>query len=333
MFRMIPGTYADPPPPEKGYVLTALRDAVFHYSDDAYHALIIFEVKRRHLVLVDFPKSANSFGTDGSYRLVTAIKEVMSGVHPRRVDMVYSHRHLDHIGSARIVYRFIRTNFPSAWMRVLATPQAAQFLKLNEAANVPLPTTLVSHLGVNVRLSPSLIVRLFPLSAHTNSDLVLHVLPTRHGSSDGVIHLVDVVSVGEVPFTAFTLTTDLSAYLRAHRAILRLPFTTISTGHGKLGKRKDVSVSLRFALSVIASLRAAAESLTLRQLGGIFGRIANPDDAAFRNGAWALDSVLQLQIRQCVRDMIQMWGCTLSVVDVFAESHCKAAALYFLVDQ
>lgn len=329
LLPMLPGTFAPPPGPA-GFTLTTLRKGVVHYSDDAYHALILFSRRHKHLVVVDFPRSPNAFAPDGTYRLGAAVSQVLNSTVPTRVDMVYSHRHFDHIGFAGIFRSFISERYPNSQVFVWGTDEAKEFILRKEDTDVPLPDIRIRKYVRTIPVSGSVKLKLSILGGHTDSDVIAYVPPTR--SAEGVVHFVDVITAGEAPFIQFTLTTDLGRYLDVHDKLLNLDFKFLSTGHGMIGDKNDVSKNKKFTEFVIDAARNAAQNTDPVQVGMIFQRVGDRNDAAYRNGAWALKSVLDLQVEICTETVIREWACRLSAVDVFAEGHCLSAALYNLVD-
>lgn len=326
---MLPGTFASPPGPS-GYILTALRPGVFHYSDDAYHSLFIFSSKRKHLLVVDFPRSPNSFTSNGTFLLTVATMKVLSGVKPTRVDMVYSHRHVDHIGSAGIYKRFIMNQFPDAKIQIWGTKETNSFLARKISAEVPMPGKIIGRRPIFLNMV-DVNVRMEVFGGHTNEDVIVYVPPRNHWK--GVIHYVDVVQPGEAPFIQFTLTVDLGIYESVHTRLLRLSFDWFSGGHGKIGNRKDVVRSKQYVKFVKSVARESARDVDNQERIRILERVNDATDVAYRNGAWALNQILQLQIDICERKVIERWSCILSVVDVFAKGHCAAAVLYDFLDQ
>lgn len=277
---------------------------------------------------MDFPRS---FGRNGEYLLGNAVAEVVGKKPVRRVIMVYSHRHLDHIGSAGTFAQMVRSKYPTAWLAIWGTLDVRERLRRNKA-KVPLPTRLIRKGGVKLHLQYALTVRLRIIGGHSDTDVATHIVPAA--GNPGVLHIPDLISVREAPFEAFTLTTDLQAYITAHDRLLPLHFKTLSPGHGLLGTKEDVRVSKQYAISVLsAARRAVVQSRTARSTGAVFARVGNPKDPAFGNGAWALGEVTRIQISQCTKHIVRTWGCRLSAVDVFAESHCRTAAYYLLVDE
>lgn len=330
LFPMIPGSF-DPPLGNDPFRLTKLRPGVFHYSDDAYHALLVYSSKSRRLVVIDFPRSQNSVTSNGTYLLTTATQQILNGETPERVEMVYSHRHFDHIGSAGIYKKYVESSFPEAKISVWGTSETRTFIKRHQATDVPIPTMKIGDRRRTITLERNLRIFLSILGGHTSSDVLAYIPRSRDGK--GVIHFVDVVTAGEAPFIQFTLTTDLGRYLTVHKRLLKLDFEYFSTGHGMLGDKNDVKTNMAYTEFVIEAARQGAREADPAKVGALFGRIANPGDVAYRNGAWALKSVLDLQIEICTSKVIRRWGCELSVVDVFAEGHCLAAVVFNFLEQ
>lgn len=331
LFPMVHGSIAAPPGP-KGFILRCLRPYVYFFSDGAYQATIAYSRHYRHLVVVDFPRSANSFNRTGVPHLITAAASVVGSAQPHHISLVYSHHHLDHIGAAGAFHDFVKSAFPNASLDIWSTKQAKEILLRNSPPKAPIPTSFISSSMVRLKISQEVNLEISVLPAHSKSDVLVYVPPSAAGD-DGILHFVDVVSPREAPFSGFTFAIDLHQFLEAHNVLLKKRFNYFISGHGILGNKQDVAINLSYTKFVLQSIQKAAQNTNPQEVKNILARVQDPDDAAFGNGVWSFISIINLQIEACVRDTILAWGCRLSAVDVFAESHCRTAAFYVLVDQ
>lgn len=329
LFPMVPGSIAEQPGSD-GFHLKRLQQSVYFYSDVQYHALIVWEASQKRLLVVDFPRGPTSFNQSGTPFLVLATKSALNGRVPLVVDLVYSHRHLDHIGAAVPYFQFVKSSFPAATINVWGTLETKNFLLQHDSMPAPVPTKIISRTTA-IRISKRLTIKFFILGGHTNSDLLVYI-PPSYGNNDGIAYFVDVISPREVPFSGFTLTIDLKRYIDVHKKLLQLPFKFFISGHGRIGNRRDIRINLQYTNFVVNSIKKAAANLSPGEIQKLQSRVADPNDVAFGNGVWSFISIINLQVQRCKKDTIREWGCKLSAVDVFAESHCKTAAFYLLVD-
>ncbi len=81
-----------------GYNLTRLAAGVYVYHDGSYFSLLARS--ESEVVVVDFPGNSGTVKADGSgTRITDALEEIMDDAVPQKITMVYTHAHLDHVGS------------------------------------------------------------------------------------------------------------------------------------------------------------------------------------------------------------------------------------------
>lgn len=327
LFPLLPGTAASAPGPS-GFLLTRITAHVFHYSDDAYHAVIAYSPSTKHLAVVDFPRSANSFppSSPGTYLLVSAVLAVTGGPFHKTVrllSMVYGHRHFDHIGGAGAFASAVKANNSYTHVRVYGTAETRNYLSRHAGA-VPIPTRIVRSGKVSrIVVHPGrTVIKLHVLGGHTRSDIAAVV--------GELAHFVDVITPGEAPFADFVFTIDFQRYLDVHQDLLRLPWSILSTGHGRLGSKQDVRRNFQFSKFVLKAVEEAARSVNPLPL---LQRIADETDVAYRNGGWAFYEIILLQVDFCAKKVVEEWGCRISLVDVFVRSLCQTAAFFNLAEQ
>lgn len=313
----------------EGFNITELRKGVYWYSDNAYNTLILYKAGR--LALVDFPESNASVTPNGTYLLTTATLQVLKGEIPRRIDMIYGHRHTDHIGRAGTYKKFVDDTFPVSKLFIWGTKETKKFLLRIPNNDVPLPNVIVGKSGRIVSIAPGLDLKLSIIGGHTNSDLIAYILPSADGP--GVVHYVDVLWPGGAPFLNFALTIDLGRYITAQRELLRLKFKFFSGGHGPIGSKRDIRTNIAYTKFVIQAARDAMRNLDPRITDGIFARVGDPNDPAFGNTQWVFLESFGVQSQICQRKVIERWGCELYGVDITSRSHCTSALLFNLIDQ
>ncbi|GAB0492434.1 hypothetical protein MMPV_003696 [Pyropia vietnamensis] len=321
---------------ESGYNLTLLRPGVFAYLDGAYTSLLLWEPKRRKLVVIDAPDSAAS-NIDGGAgtRLTAAVDEVLDGASPRGVHILYSHAHLDHIGATRRVVDHLRTAHPAMRVAIWGTDEADEVVRRSTTRRALRVTRRVPKSGATLRLTRELRVDLHVVGGHTATDLAIHIPPSSdRGGKPGVVHHVDVVFPGWSPPFTLAITEDVARFRDVHQALLKLDWQVFSGGHlGRLGTRDDVAAGGRYAkdlLDAAAAATAAVDNQAIAEAGG--GAVADPKSPLFGN-TWAQFNLLrQLQGDSCARIMLAKWGCVLAGVDVMIRPNCFSAITYLLVE-
>lgn len=322
----VPNAVIPPPLAAAGYNLTLLRQGVYSWTDGTYYTLILY--KSRRLTLVDFPDS--SF-RDGEYLLNNAVMDVLGAERPKRLDMVYGHRHIDHIGGASAFTAFVNRRFPGLTTFVWGTAETRRFLARNPASKIPKINVMVGKRGRTVNLDDELNLKLTVLGGHTLEDLAAHVLPSRDGP--GVLLIADFVVPGFAPFLDFSLTSDFFQYVKTQQELLKFDFGVFIGGHWNLGTKRDIRRNIRYTEDVVKFIAEAADEVTPQMLedAGI-GNIGDPTKVEFGNPPLAFAITLDLQSKLCVRKLIKKYGCVLGGVDLFAASHCKEVFFHNIVD-
>lgn len=312
----------------QGYTLRQLRPGVFWYTDNFYHSLFLY--RSRRLTVVDFPNSPGSITATGTYVPATATLQILRGQVPKRVDMIYSHRHTDHISQANRYKTFVQTTFPGIKVFVWATKETKAFIERIPDSDIPIPNVIVSTRGRTVNLDPKLELKLMVFGGHTTEDLVAYVPPSRE--EPGVVHYADMLWPGGVPFADFGVTVDLGRYIAAQEDLLRLNFKYFSAGHGPLAVKGVVRSNLEYTRFVVQAARAAPEQVDPDNSSRLTDRVADPADSAFGNTQWFFNELFDSFARICERKVIERYGCQLYGVDYFAKGHCTTAVFYTSIE-
>lgn len=303
------------------YNLTELRTGVWTYFDGAHQSAIL-KIDRR-LAVIDFPEATYD-------ALVTATREILNGTVPRRVDMVYSHAHFDHIGAAKRYYDFIRDEFPRTNVQVWGSDETRREIKLSRSMKAVIPNIIVSNRVRTLSVGPDLDVKLSAVGGHSEQDLLVYI-PRQNGEAS-VVMMVDVIYPRWAPFRNLAATTNVREYIAVHKKILELDVDFFMGGHVHIGTEKDVRRNLRFTHDL---LRIAGRALTkVRQTDfddAELNRIGDRAAPEFGNIWWSADVVQDLQIDVCYREMLARWGCTLAGLDLMLRSHCYTAIGYNIV--
>lgn len=314
----VPLSAVPPTLPQEGFLLVKLRYGVYSVRVGPYLMLVLYH--NRRLIVIDFPAILNQAPTGARTPLEAAVIRVIGSSTPRRIDMVYSHRHLDHIAGALRFHTFARHKFPDARLVVWGSKQTARFIRTGSGSMPPIPTAPITHKWTVLHVSRALSLRLRIVAGHTEDDVLAHVPPTAH--SGGVAHLVDFITPGFAPFLRFSLATSLREWLSAHDALLSLPIAVFSGGHGRLGNKIDISRSKAYGISVIAALRSAQMSASPEEVARVVPDISKPGTLEFSNNYLAFRAQLDFFGDKCFATVVKEWGCTLGGVVTVARSHC-----------
>lgn len=297
---------------------------MFLYNDGVVLSLIATSGTK--LAIIDFPDSVASNIATGSGTLLTdAIEQVLNGTIPRRIDMIYSHAHLDHIGGSLRVFNFLKMKFPSAPIEVWGTKEAQELVKEHITDRLTPVTRRIGRRGAVLKLCKDLKIKLMIVGGHTQEDLGI-LIPRSKGEA-AILHLVDIVDPGySLPFN-LGVTQNLGNLMEAHRTMLRLDFDILVGGHFQTGTREDVRNHLEFLEDLIETIQSI--TITPEQFGeaGI-GRVQDPTAREFGNPFLGFVITNDLTVDACFRIMIEKWGCRLGALDFFLRGHCSVAFLY-----
>jgi hypothetical protein len=136
---------------------------------------------------------------------------------------------------------------------------------------------------------------------------------------------VDTITPGEAPFMNFGATSNLQGYMESFETFLSYDFEHFLSGHvSVLGNRQDVETARDYAFDV----RDTVGDLW----PGFMDRfMANMELTEFQHGNLAYRMTME-QIRDdCAGQIVDRWEGTLSVVDLWAESHCETVVLHSIM--
>jgi glyoxylase-like metal-dependent hydrolase (beta-lactamase superfamily II) len=225
--------------------------------------------------------------------------------------LVYSHGHTDHIGGASAF-----SNIQD--LQVVAQLKAAEGIKEGGNPNI-LPPTITFQDQYNFSLGGEN-VELKSASFHAEDADVFIYLPKQK-----FIMAVDTITPGEAPFMNFGATADVGEYLKFFDEVLAYDFDIILSGHvSVLGNRADVVEAKEYAYDVRASVLNGMQTFP--------ERLANTFEAfEYENGNLVYRSAIEQMRGECSAEIIDKWKDRLSVVDVWADSHCETMILYYIM--
>lgn len=336
--------------------LTTVRRSVWVIRDGWTRSLIVYHARARRLIVVDAPSSPYSHDpVKGLLKQAIALNIIVSNeqarLNLRRVDLVYGHRHFDHIGSMPKVYAFVTSKFPNARIRVWGTSEMRSTLNRLRPKDGKLkmpritnhirrsgrgrPTTImsvrVSRSGGNHLRNQgidSLKVDCIIVGGHTTADVAVYIPP--NGREGGFLHLADLVAPGFAPFFNFGETIDLFKYQSVlQRLVTDFEFAVFSGGHGLLGNKSDIQITLEYTRDAISFSKQAMAEVTGNQLAHVGAlQVFSTSAQQYGNLFYFLERQYHLSNSICSRWLVEKYGCILGGVAVASPFHCQAANIY-----
>lgn len=225
--------------------------------------------------------------------------------------LLYSHGHADHVGGAS-AFRDIQD------LQIVSQLEVAESIKEGGNPDI-LPPTVTFQDQYTFSLGGEK-VELKSASFHSEDADVFIYLPKQK-----FIMSVDTITPGEAPFMGFGATADIGEYLKFFDELLEYDFNIILSGHVSiLGNRADVVEAKEYAFDVRASVLNGMKT---------FHERFDKTFAAFeyKNANLAYRSAIEQVRGECSAEIIGKWKDRLSVVDVWADSHCEKMILYYIM--
>ena len=284
---------------QKGYLAKELKPNVFIITDGGYQSL--FVTTGKGVVLFDAPPSfARHIGQ--------AVAEM---TNERIAKLVYSHMHLDHIGGAGLILQ------QNPGIEIIAEDGVARFLSERSDPTRPPPTTtfkdrqtlrfgsMEAEMRVGYWHSPP-------------GDLFIY-FPDKK-----VLMAVDMMSSGSVPYMDLDLTMNMDAYTKVFDQLLWYDFEVLVPGHhSNPSTRDDVRLVKDYVTDVYQTMKRIHES----DHGALISAAAQKYG---RENSYAIARVLSdSEISQGAAEIKNRWMAKLDNVDVWADSHCRTALVYY----
>ncbi|CAF1132042.1 unnamed protein product, partial [Didymodactylos carnosus] len=239
----IPKNARGPLIPDKGYLVQHIRGGVYWVVGQAFQTM--FLVSTEGVIVVDAPPA---IGKD-------YLKAILEVTDKPVTHVLYSHEHLDHIGSSGM--------FPKGAVYI-ARKRVADILSTAKASATvgsslpPIPTkTFKKKLSLTV--------------GNQTFEMAYHGLNHSPGNTfiylpkQKVLMFVDVVYPGWFPFDELGYAEDVYGFIKVHDTILKYNFQTFVGGHvTRLGTRKDVLVQKQYMSDLLS---AANEALITPEIG------------------------------------------------------------------
>ena len=280
-----------------GLHVSEIEPGLFFVTDLIYQSA--FLVTTAGVVVFDAPPS---FGEG----LRAAIDMAAPGVPITH--FIMSHAHADHNGGG---HGFADIE----GLTVIAAAENAASL-----ARAPLPGVLAPTETFDTALSLTLggvPIDLKTANFHAEDvDVMIH-LPAQN-----FLMAVDTITPGEVPFMNFGATSNLAGYMANFETFLAYDFEHFLSGHvSVLGNRQDVIAARDYTTDVWETVQSLFPSFHDRMMQGLEAVDYQNSNLAYRI---AMESIRD----DCASQIIDRWQGTLSVVDIWADSHCETAVLY-----
>ena len=277
-----------------------IEPGLFFVTDMIYQSA--FLVTEAGVVVLDAPPS---FGP----RLLAAIEQAAPGVPITHY--ILSHRHADHNGGGVHLARI-------EGLTIIAAEANSDRLAESPLPGVPTPTeTFAQRLSLTVGGVP---IELRTARFHSaDADVLIHLPEQRF------LMAVDTITPGEAPFMNFGATSDLEGYMAGFDTFLSYDFDHFLSGHVSiLGTRADVETARDYAFDVRDTVGALWPGFMDRFM-------ANMELTEFQNGNLAYRMTIEQLRDDCAGQIIGRWQYRLSVVDLWADSHCETVVLHAIM--
>lgn len=285
---------------EFGLHVSEIEPGLFFVTDLIYQSA--FVVTDAGVVVFDAPPSF-------AERLRQAIEVSAPGVPITH--FVLSHKHADHNGGG---FAFADID----GLTVIAAQASADSLSKNPLRGVLTPTqTFEETLSFTVGGVP---VQLRTAHFHANDTDVVIYLPDQK-----FLMAVDTITPGEAPFMNFGATSNLEGYMTSFDTFLAYDFDHFLSGHvSVLGTRRDVETARDYAHDVWETVQGIWPEFPDRLM-------AHMELTEFQHGNLAYRLTMEDIRDDCAAQIIDRWQGTLSVVDLWADSHCETVVLHTIM--
>ncbi|MCC2647671.1 MAG: blaB1 [Nitrososphaeraceae archaeon] len=301
----IPETAKGPTiPSEKGYLVQEIGEELYSVSDGSYNTM--FMVTDEGVIAIDAPPTLGA-------NYLKAIAEVTD---KPITHVIYSHAHLDHIGSAGV--------FPDnatfiAQQETANELQRAMSVTANTSMVPPVPTVTFPE-NMTLQLGNQTLQLDYHGINHLPGNIFIYAPKQK------VLMLVDVIFPGWIPFAYLAIAKDTAGFIQAHDiALNNYDFDTIVAGHlTRLGTREDVEVQREFVSDLEKAAANANQNVSFSDIANQIGSFDNP---------WLIFSTYIDTInKQCEDEMLPKWQSRLGAAEIFMSTHCFTMTEFGRVD-
>lgn len=298
----LPATVARKPEldPATGMSVQEVKPGLFFVTDGIYNSA--FLVTSAGIVVFDSPLTYAD-------RLPALIAQSAPG--QPITTLIYSHDHADHIGSSGAF-----ADVPG--LEVITSGRIADSLRHEEYPGVLAPTrTFEGELDLSIG---GVEIELETASYHSEDEDVLAYIPDLK-----FLMAVDTITPGEVPFMNFGATSDYGRYLEAFDTLLAYDFDLVMSGHISIpGTRQDMIDNRDYTRDVNQTVLGEMETM-FPQFEDVYAA------TGYVNGNLAYRMAIESMRDACATQIIDRWSERLSVVDIYADSHCETAIVYYIM--
>ena len=296
----IPQTAKGPTiPSEKGYLVQEIGNQLYSVADGSYNAM--FMVTNQGVIAIDAPPTLGD-------KYLKAIAEITNKPVSH---VIYSHAHLDHIGSAGV---FPKNATFIAQQETANELQRAMNTATNKSAVPPLPTLTFAK-NMTLQLGNQTL----QLDYHGNNHLPGNIF--IYAPKQKVLMLVDVIFPGWAPFPYLATAKDVAGFIKAHDiALNNYDFNTFVGGHlTRLGTINDVKVQREFVSDLERAAAQANQQVSFDEIAKQVGGGQQPFIFSLAKRAEAVSE-------NCANNMLPKWEHRLGGAKQFMSAHCYTMA-------
>ena len=270
----------------KGYLVEEIKDGLYWVTDGAYNTM--FLTTGQGVIAIDAPPSIGE-------NYLKAIEEVTD---EPITHVIYSHTHIDHIGSAAM--------FPDEAI-IIAHQDTASELEDRNDPNRPIPNvTFEDTYTLEVGTQKLELAYYGPM--HKPGNIFIYA------PNQKVLMLVDVIFPGWTPFKDLAMAQDVPAFLAAHDKVLEYEFDTFVGGHlTRLGTFEDVQVQKEYFADIEAAAAKANQEVSFMEIG---------QEVGFENLWLTFQTYADTITQQCTDEVVPKWIDKLGGVDLLTYDHC-----------
>ena len=270
----------------KGYLVEEIKDGLYWVTDGTYNTM--FLTTGQGVIAIDAPPSIGE-------NYLKAIEEVTD---EPITHVIYSHTHIDHIGSAAM--------FPDEAI-IIAHQDTASELEDRNDPNRPIPNvTFEDTYTLEVGTQKLELAYYGPM--HKPGNIFIYA------PNQKVLMLVDVIFPGWTPFKDLAMAQDVPAFLAAHDKVLEYEFDTFVGGHlTRLGTFEDVQVQKEYFADIEAAAAKANQEVSFMEIG---------QEVGFENLWLTFQTYADTITQQCTDEVVPKWIDKLGGVDLLTYDHC-----------
>ncbi|SMX22533.1 MBL fold metallo-hydrolase [Boseongicola aestuarii] len=283
-----------------GLHVSEIDAGLFFVTDMIYQSA--FLVTDEGVVVFDAPPSMGE-------RLRTVIE--MTAPNVPITHFILSHKHADHNGGG-----FAFADIEG--LTVIGAQAIAESLATNPLRGVLMPTDVFEEeLSLTIGDVP---IELQTANFHSTDTDVMIYLPDHQ-----FLMAVDTITPGEAPFMNFGATSNLDGYMQNFETLLSYDFEHLLSGHVSiLGNRADVEIARDYAFDV-------RDTVGMLWPGFMDRFMANMELTEFQHGNLAYRMTMEEVRDACADQIIDRWQDKLSVVDLWADSHCETIVIHSIM--